>query len=232
MLTAGIVMIIVLANHDPVRITATVEANRFPLSRQNSLNSQADAWYLILVNPDHPIPDDYQVQLLTLSNGEQIDTRIYQDLQAMFDDARAEGLALFVRNGYRTFEEQQELYDEKVNAFIEEGCSAEEAIQQAEGWVAIPGTSEHQLGLSVDINPDLDISSIDEVYSWLEDNSYKYGFVKRYPSEKADITGINDEPWHFRYVGHEAAEEMFIRGLCLEEYLGNIEKTELTNDVG
>ena len=204
------VAIAALANIHPLRTLASV----------TSSNENSTEWYLILVNQDNPIPDDYKVQLLSLSNGEQIDTRIYPDLQAMFDAAREEGLELFVRNGYRTFEEQQELYDEKINAFIDEGYSLEEAIQQAEGWVALPGTSEHQLGLSVDINPDLEVSTVDEVYSWLENNSYKYGFVKRYPSDKADITGINDEPWHFRYVGHEAAEEMFEQGLCLEEYLG------------
>ena len=84
--------------------------------------------------------------------------------------------------------------------------------------VAIPGTSEHQLGLSVDINADQTKCSSEKVYSWLDNNAYKYGFIKRYPSSKSYITGINNEPWHYRYVGKEAAT-IKNQNLCLEEYL-------------
>ena len=176
-------------------------------------------WRLILVNKDHPAPENYQVELVELSNGCLVDERIYPDLQKMFDACRALGMELFVRDGYRTHEEQQMLYDEKTEEFMAEGYSRQEAEQMTGGWAAVPGTSEHELGLAIDINPDMNISTTDEVYTWLENNSYRYGFVKRYPEDKADITGINNEPWHFRYVGHEAAEEMFRKGLCLEEYL-------------
>ena len=81
------------------------------------------------------------------------------------------------------------------------------------------GRSEHQLGLAVDINGDELHSSNDEVYSWLAENAYKYGFILRYPEGKSDITGIEYEPWHYRYVGKEAAAEIFSRSICLEEYL-------------
>ena len=86
--------------------------------------------------------------------------------------------------------------------------------------MAEPGTSEHELGLAIDINADLDRSTSDEVYGWLAQNAWKYGFVLRYPADKTDITGIDYEPWHYRYVGQEAAKEMHKKGLCLEEYLG------------
>ena len=89
----------------------------------------------------------------------------------------------------------------------------------AEKYVAIPGTSEHQLGLSVDINADQTKCSSEKVYSWLDNNAYKYGFIKRYPSSKFYITGINNEPWHYRYVGKEAAATIKNQNLCLEEYL-------------
>ena len=89
----------------------------------------------------------------------------------------------------------------------------------AEKYVAIPGTSEHQLGLSVDINADQTKCSSEKVYSWLDNNAYKYGFIKRYPSSKSYITGINNEPWHYRYVGKEAAATIKKQNLCLEEYL-------------
>lgn len=91
--------------------------------------------------------------------------------------------------------------------------------KRAEKYVAILDTSEHQLGLSVDINADTDKCSSEKVYQWLDENAYKYGFVKRYPEDKTDITGISNEPWHYRYVGTTVAKIMKEENLCLEEYL-------------
>lgn len=185
---------------------------------------ESRGWNLILVNRDNYIPKNYEVDLTTLSNGEQVDKRIYPDLQAMFDAARTVGLQLFVRAGYRTWEEQQGLLDNKIEAYRNEGHSKAEAQRLAKEWVAVPGTSEHQIGIAVDINADTSVCSGDEVYLWLAENSYKYGFIYRYPSDKKDITGIINEPWHYRYVGKDVAEEMYLNGLCLEEY---ITKSEL-----
>lgn len=176
-------------------------------------------WNLILVNQDYYIPDDYTVELIELSNGEKIDSRIYPDLQAMFDDARASGLQLFVRDGYRTAETQQRILDEKIEAYEKDGYSNSEAETLAKEWVSVPGTSEHQLGLAVDINADTSQSNSDEVYRWLENNSYHYGFINRYPSDKTEITGVIYEPWHYRYVGKEAARAIHSQGICLEEYI-------------
>ena len=86
--------------------------------------------------------------------------------------------------------------------------------------MALPGTSEHELGLAVDINADNVNSTGQEVYDWLLQNAWRYGFIQRYPADKTDITGISNEPWHYRYVGLEAAEEITQQGICLEEYLG------------
>lgn len=177
--------------------------------------SEDNGWNLILVNRNSYIPDDYKVELTELSNGEKVDSRIYPELQEMFNDARAQGYGLFVREGYRTQEEQQQLLDEKIEAYENEGKSKSEAKKLAEQWVAIPGTSEHQLGIAVDINADTTKSSSDDVYSWLAENAHKYGFIKRYPSDKTDITGVINEPWHYRYVGKEAALEIYSQGMCL-----------------
>ena len=177
-------------------------------------------WCLILVNRTHPIPENYEVTLMDLSNGCRVDERIYPALQAMFDAARADGLSLFVRDGYRTAKDQQAIMDNKILEYESSGYSTEEATQLAEEWVALPGTSEHQLGISVDINADNAGSSDDAVYNWLYDNAWKYGFIKRYPEDKTDITGVINEPWHYRYVGEQAAQEITMSGLCLEEYLG------------
>lgn len=185
--------------------------------------SEDNGWNLILVNRDSYIPDDYQVELTELSNGKKVDSRIYPELQKMFNDARAQGYGLFVREGYRTQEEQQKLLEEKIEAYKNEGKSKSEAKKLAEQWVAIPGTSEHQLGIAVDINADTTKSSSDDVYGWLAENAYKYGFIKRYPSDKTDITGVINEPWHYRYVGKEAALEIYSSGICLEEYIDTME---------
>lgn len=185
--------------------------------------SEDNGWNLILVNCDSYIPDDYQVELTELSNGKKVDSRIYPELQKMFNDARAQGYGLFVREGYRTQEEQQQLLEEKIEAYENEGKSKSEAKKLAEQWVAIPETSEHQLGIAVDINADATKSSSDDVYSWLAENAYKYGFIKRYPSDKTDITGVINEPWHYRYVGKEAALEIYSSGICLEEYIDTLE---------
>lgn len=185
--------------------------------------SEDNGWNLILVNRNSYIPDDYKVELTELSNGEKVDSRIYPELQEMFIDARAQGYGLFVREGYRTQEEQQQLLDEKIEAYENEGKSKSEAKKLAEQWVAIPGTSEHQLGIAVDINADTTKSSSDDVYSWLAENAHKYGFIKRYPSDKTDITGVINEPWHYRYVGKEAALEIYSQGMCLEEYIDTLE---------
>lgn len=185
--------------------------------------SEDNGWNLILVNRNSYIPDDYKVELTELSNGEKVDSRIYPELQEMFNDARAQGYGLFVREGYRTQEEQQQLLDEKIEAYENEGKSKSEAKKLAEQWVAIPGTSEHQLGIAVDINADTTKSSSDDVYSWLAENAHKYGFIKRYPSDKTDITGVINEPWHYRYVGKDAALEIYSQGMCLEEYIDTLE---------
>ena len=154
-----------------------------------------NGWNLILVNRDNYIPDDYKVELTELSNGQKVDSRIYPKLQEMFDEARKEGLGLFVAAGYRTWEKQQELLDEKIREYENEGKTKKEAEKLAKEWVAVPGTSEHQLGIAVDINADTGISTRDEVYGWLSKNSYKYGFIQRYPADKKDITGVINEPW-------------------------------------
>lgn len=187
----------------------------------NGGNATADetSWCLILANRWNPIPDNYQVELITLSNGESVDTRIYSALQEMFDSARNQAVYPIVASGYRTAEKQQSLMDEKITDYENEGYSPEEAKTKAEAWVAIPGTSEHQLGIAVDINADGIQSTGDEVYAWLDENAYKFGFIRRYPSDKTEITGVINEPWHYRYVGIAAAADIQNRGICLEEYL-------------
>ena len=191
------------------------------ISSTPDTQSDADetAWCLILVNKWNFIPDDYEVELTELTNGESVDKRIYPALQEMFDAARSDGVYPIIASGYRTAEEQQSLMDEKIADYKAEGYPAGEAVTKAEAWVAIPGTSEHQIGIGVDINADGIHSTGNKVYEWLNQNACKFGFICRYPPDKTEITGVINEPWHYRYVGIEAATEIQNQGVCLEEYL-------------
>ena len=173
-------------------------------------------WQLTLVNQHNPIPDNYEPDLVQAPGGESVDKRIYESLMQMLEAAREGNLGELplVVSGYRTAKTQQKLYDEKIREFKKGGYSEGEAAELAEQWVALPGYSEHQLGFAVDIN-----GATWDVYLWLQENSYKYGFIFRYPGNKTDITGVAEEVWHYRYVGVEAATEIYERGICLEEYL-------------
>lgn len=190
---------------------------------QAEQNSYADDWQLILVNRWNPIPADYKVELTELANGHAVDSRIYPELQKMFDDARAEGIMPTITSSYRTNDDQQQIMDEKISEYQLEGYSYNDAKELAEKCVAIPGTSEHQIGMAVDISTqNSDIQSASTVWEWLGQNSYKYGFILRYPENKTEITGVIYEPWHFRYVGKETAKEIKQQDICLEEYLNQI----------
>lgn len=182
----------------------------------------SEEWNLIVVNRWNELPEDYSVELTELSNGQKVDSRIYPYLQEMFDAARTEDVYPVVREGYRTAEEQQEILDDKIQSYINQGYSQVKAERTAKEWVALPGTSEHQLGIAVDINADKSKCSNEDVYGWLAENAYKYGFVLRYPPGKQKITGTSYEPWHYRYVGEEAAKEIYERGICLEEYFKQV----------
>ena len=187
--------------------------------------SAADNELLTLVNPWNELPEDWQVDLVTLSNGLQIDRRCYDALQEMMDACREAGYEPLICSAYRTQETQQDLFNNKVAKLEAEGKSHDEAVQEAGTVVAVPGTSEHQLGLTVDV-VDVNNQNLTEeqektpTQKWLMANSWRYGFIHRYPNSKSDITGIIYEPWHYRYVGKDAAQEIFNKGIPLEEYLG------------
>lgn len=178
-----------------------------------------DDWQLTLVNQWNPLPENHTVETIELSNGELVDQRIYGPLSEMFADMEADGVYPIVASGYRTQQSQEAIYNQRIAQYEAEGMSFQEAKNETERWVAVPGTSEHQLGLAVDINADGIYSYGYEVYDWLAENAQRYGFIYRYPADKTELTGVANEPWHYRYVGKDAAEEIHERGICLEEYL-------------
>lgn len=194
------------------------------LIKSNKKEGETADWNLLLVNAAHPIPENFQIETTPLTNGQAVDSRIYQKLQDMMDAARANGLEPLICSSYRTMEKQTDLFKAQVQSCMKQGYSQEEAEKQAAVWVAPPGTSEHQLGLAVDI-VSTSYQLLDEEQEntpeqkWLMKHCAEYGFILRYPTDKSSVTGIGYEPWHYRYVGKEAAKEIMERGICLEEYL-------------
>ena len=210
---------------EPVTVDSTPQSTSTPIPTSDEPVSTEDNWALMLVNWEHALPDDFSAPELTqLRNGHAVDSRIYPELQNMMDDARAAGLQPLICSSYRTWETQERLFKQKVQGLLDQGYAQDEAMDKAAMWVARPGTSEHQTGLAVDI-VDMSYQILDErqestpVQKWLIAHCAEYGFILRYPTEKSALTGVNYEPWHYRYVGAEVAKEIMGNGLCLEEYL-------------
>ena len=180
--------------------------------------------HLHLVNPWHTVPDDYTVELVSISDTHQIAAVAYQDYLDMVSDCKEAGFDPAVCSAYRTQEYQEGLFQNRIARYVNEGYSEEDATVLAGRSVAIPGTSEHQLGLALDLvdnnNWYLDESQAKmPTQIWLMENSWRYGWILRYPSEKSHLTGIIYEPWHYRYVGKNIAKEIYDLDVCLEEYL-------------
>lgn len=191
-----------------------------------------DDWNLILVNRTHPIPSNYKVDLVGIGDGHEIDKRAYANYTAMIQAAKAERIYIYVTSAYRDMEKQASLYHDKIETLMaEEGYSYEKAQEKAAQVVAIPGTSEHHLGLALDLVSS-EYRKLDEKqentkgFKWLSKNCQDYGFILRYPNGDTKITGIIYEPWHFRYVGKKAAQEIMRKGITLEEYVGAIPVSE------
>ena len=183
-----------------------------------------DYWYLKLVNHNHAIAPDFSVELVELSGGVFVDSRIETDVLAMLESASNQGMDLVIVSAYRSYEEQVEIFNNMMYMWISGGYTPLEAFLATQSIVAVPGHSEHHLGLALDIVA-AHHQVLDESQSqtpegqWLRENSWRYGFVVRYLEDKTHITGIFYEPWHFRYVGREAARIMWENDLVLEEFL-------------
>ena len=175
-----------------------------------------DDWRLVLVNAENPLPEDYAVSLTQLTDGHQVDKRCYSDLQAMLDACTAAGLYPRLESAYRDWAAQNAYFDQEMAKLLEEGMNHSQAEKETAKTVAAAGCSEHHLGLAVDIEDK-------DAQQWLQEHSWEYGFILRYPGDKTAETGYAYDPGHYRYVGREAAKEMWETGLCLEEYLAQFQ---------
>jgi len=189
---------------------------------------------LILVNKNNPLPEDYEVSLKTLPDGVNKAAEVaYQPLCDMLNAGRKEGLAFEICSSYRSVARQKELFYEDLETLIRKGYSYEKAYKEVASETMPPGHSEHSTGLAFDI-VSLSYQMLDKHQTntpesqWLQNHCAEYGFILRYPVGKEDITHINFESWHYRYVGKETAVYIMENELTLEEYLEAFPEGHLT----
>lgn len=211
------------------------EQERQELIDQLPEEADTDDWNLILVNNWLPLPEDFDVELAEVDNEQLIDERIVDAWNEWKQAAEEAGHNLFFASGYRSVERQTNNYNNRIQSYIQEGYSEEEAVQLTEEYIAIPNHSEHHTGLALDIVdqewiadgqglvPEYDTQ---ESQQWLVETMQNYGFVLRFPEGKEELTDINYESWHFRYVGPENAAFMVEYDLVLEEYYELLEERQ------
>lgn len=187
-------------------------------------NEETRPWYLMLVNQSHPMEDGYVPELANIDDSHQVDARVLEPLQEMLKAASDEGYSLYVCSAYRSVDRQKELFNESMVDYVNQGMNYYEAAIETAKSIAWPGESEHATGLAMDIVSS-EYAGLDEKQGetddqkWLMEHCYEYGFILRYPQDKSEETGIIYEPWHYRYVGVEAALAIRDQGVTLEEYL-------------
>ena len=201
-----------------------IEKQLYDLKEQMDEEEVKLPWNMVLVNGDHPMEEGYVPQLKELEEGLSLDSRIIDAAKEMLADAKKAGLHIDICSAYRSVERQEQVFGESMKERVKDGMSYWDAFNETSLNVAIPGTSEHALGLALDLisNQYTELDERQETTAeakWLKENCHKYGFILRYPPEKTNITGIIYEPWHYRYVGVEDATEIMKLGITLEEYL-------------
>lgn len=185
-----------------------------------------DDWKLVLINKQHPVPEDYDFEfgsIKTIKGTMQCDERIIDTLLSMMQAAKEDGVTLAICSPYRDLNYQEFLFNRKIEAYMKMGMSYMDAYSVSSQAVTVPGASEHQIGLAFDIVSE-DYMELNAGFAetdagkWLAQHSSEYGFILRYPLGKEEITGIEFEPWHFRYVGIDAAKIISEEGITLEEF--------------
>lgn len=212
---------------ETVRQQSTEEKESLETETKESEKIEAEDYdeLLILVNKEHMLPKDYEVELTELKDWPiSVASVLYEDLREMLREGIASGLHFVVCSGYRSVQRQRELFEEDVRACMAAGMSYEAAYEETARHTMPPGYSEHSTGLALDIVA-RDYQQLDEEQEktaenqWLRENAWRFGFILRYPKDKTGITGIDYEAWHFRYVGREAAKKIREAGEVLEEYI-------------
>lgn len=181
-------------------------------------------WNLVLVNFENKMEEGYEPELTQIDKDHYVDSRIAEAAEQMLEDAYDAGMRIIICSSYRSVERQEQVFNASMRERIDSGLNYWDAFSETRLCVAEPGTSEHALGLALDLisnqYTELDEGQEDtKEAKWLAENCHKYGFILRYPPEATEITGIIYEPWHYRYVGVEHATKIMELGITLEEYL-------------
>ena len=179
-----------------------------------------------LYNKDNPIADDARaaLTLVDAGGGQQLETTAAAAFLAMQQAAAADGVTLTPISGFRTFERQQSNYNSSVQSHMAAGATEEEATRLTGQYYALPGTSEHEMGLAMDIGVVNDSFADTPAYAWLQEHCVEYGFIYRYPQGYEETTGINWEPWHYRFIGQNHAREYTSLGMAtLEDYVARLQ---------
>ena len=213
-------IIMIIGLYKTGKITTEVSAN------SEEVNNVIEKEYeeeeeILLVNKDNPLPEDYKVELTEYDN-HLVSKEIIDELEKMYKDAKKDGVNLNINTAYRDKKEQQEILDRRIKLYASEGLTQKEAKKKALTEVQLPGCSEHETGLAIDFSNPSKPEDNEPMWKWLNANSYKYGFILRYPKDKMDITKVSNEEWHYRYVGKDIAKEMKNTGECLEEYINRV----------
>ena len=197
------------------------------ISTNETSSFDTEEWYMMLANRDNPLPENYtfeKANVYSAGRNWDFDARCAEDMKAMLAAAKEDGVSLIICSAFRDIARQTENFNNKMDSYIKQGMSEQEAYELTATIIAIPGTSEHHTGLAADIvtpsyqNLNEGFAKT-EAFKWLYANCAEFGFVLRYAEDKQEITKIIYEPWHYRYVGKEAARIMMSEGICFEEFL-------------
>ncbi len=196
---------------------ALVNVNRDKPYYEDLQTTKESDGIAMLVNKYHALSKDYEpddivkVSTTYSYSGMSLKKEAYDAFKKLADDAKKEGYTIVILSSYRTYEYQDELWSKRKN---------KNGIEQADAYAARAGSSEHETGLAIDVadyNHPMNFGE-QESFTWMINNSYKYGFILRYPEGKENITGYDYEAWHYRYLGPELATKVYNEGITYDEY--------------
>lgn len=211
----------VTTTSEPAPETTEFQSGQLDANGRIIVNPEQELWNLVVVNSGRAMPEGYKPQLTSVAGTDvQMDYRVAPHYTDMYNAAKKDGITLTPYSGYRSYDRQKRNYNNLTEQYMSQyNLSREEAAAKAATVILPPGTSEHNLGLAMDICNTYDSFANQKEFAWLMEHAHEYGFILRYEAAKQPITGIVPEPWHWRFVGTEYAEEIKNSGLCLEEWL-------------
>ncbi|HCC00790.1 MAG TPA: hypothetical protein DEP42_06215 [Ruminococcaceae bacterium] len=223
----------------PTTSSASSSSTASTASTTSTANSETKAGGLLaVVNADNPLPSDFSPTLTTVASSnylaatadeeiKKLDTRAAPQVEKMIKAAHDDGVDLFIVHGYKSVETDRTAFKNKVKQYRTKGYSASKASSRATEALGEPGTTEDETGLSVDMETETFYKQVGglrqsfsqtDAYAWLVKNAPEYGFILRYPKSKVSVTGVEYEPYHWRYVGTDNARKIEQSGKCLEQY--------------